>query len=410
MKYQGKVEGIDFFANGILHLNGKCCFIKNALPGEEIRYEIGEEKKRYAFGETAEILFPSFHRLVPPCSSYGECGGCDFQHMHYDLEIKAKEAHIRRNFKQIVGAEAFELLPIEKPKKIYGYRNHMSFHLSDGKIGFYRQKSHSHIPVSDCDLAEPALKKMIYALKDFPLKEAESVVLRTDNCGNRIAVIYGERERDYSALIEEKDAFGGIVAVSKKGIKEYGAPNLCFDLDGKKFCVPPQGFFQINTEAALMMLRFAKDRLKDVPHKRILDLYCGVGSIGQYLADPGDEVFGIEVVKEAVEAARNNAECNQIKAIYRSGKTEYGVRSFLEDLPRADLVVVDPPRQGLQKDTAAILADYAADHLLYISCDPASLSRDLAVLLEKYRIEWIKPFDLFPRTSHVETIVLMIKK
>ena len=409
MKY-GKAESLDFFGNGIIRADGKCCFIKNALPREEVIYVLEEEKKRFARGRAEEIVLPSPRRRTPPCPVYGSCGGCDFQHVEYALEADAKEKHVFRALKQIAGVADFEFLPLERPRRVYGYRNNVTFHMREGKTCFYRPKTHDHIAVSRCELAENAVNEMVLAVNEMGLTEASSVTLRCDNTGGRAAVIYGDENTDFSEYVRENGAFTGILAVGGKGERRFGDPSLFYSVNGRFFSVLPRSFFQIHTEAAETMLRFCAELLLEKENRSILDLYCGVGSIGISLAAPGDSVFGIEIVPEAAARSAVNAAANGVDGTYRTGKTEHRLKRFLEKIPKADVVILDPPRQGLQKDTAKILADYGAETLLYISCDPASLSRDLIALKETYAVRVVKPFDLFPRTSHVETVVLMSRK
>lgn len=403
MSYFAKIESLDFFGNGICHYEGKCCFIKNALPHEEVYFELTEEKKKYAKGEVTEIYQPSFFRRAPACFHYGECGGCDFQHVAYEKEAEAKEKHVFRMLTQIGGCEDFQFLPLERPEKSYNYRNNVTFHMKEGKTCLYRQKTHDHIMVDHCDLLEPQLNTALRIINSLNLTDATSVVLRCDNQYHLIAVIYGNCKNDFSAILKQYPIFTGIILINEKGKKVFGDENLIFSFDGMKFTVSYQSFFQVNTEAALNMLRYCVTLLILRSHKNILDLYCGVGSIGQYLSG-NKNVYGIEIVKEAVALAKKNMEKNGLKGKYVCGKTEQKLKSLLKEVPQCDLVVLDPPRQGLQKDTAEVVANYGADTILYISCDPASLSRDLKVLQKNYKLISAKPFDLFPRTAHIETV------
>ena len=407
MDQYGKVESLDFFGNGILHQEGKCCFIKNALPKEEIHYRLSEEKKRYAKGVSTEICLASPYRQKPFCACYGQCGGCDFQHVDYRLEVAAKENHVLRSLKQIGGMDDFEFLPLAEGEQIYGYRNHATFQMKEGRTCFYQAQSHRHVSVEQCGLLEPVLNEALFVINGLALKEADTVALRCDNTGHLVAVIYGNIKRDLADVLEKHEIFTGIVTVWEKGTRVYGDEYLYYDFDGRRLKVSFRSFFQVNTEAALSMLRYCRTLTESCTHRRILDLYCGVGSIGLYLASPEDRLYGIEIVKDAVILAGENAKNNGIKAKYLAGKTEQQLRSFLKQIPQADFVILDPPRQGLQKNTPEILLEYAAETILYISCDPASLSRDLKALSEKYKLISAKPFDLFPRTSHVETVVLL---
>lgn len=407
MSYFGKTESLDFFGNGILHMDGKCCFIKNALPTEEIRFELTEEKRKFAKGYSIEICRRSPHRITPSCPSYGFCGGCDFQHVEYSQERIAKENHVFRTLKQIGGIRDLPFLSLETPEKIYGYRNNATFHMKDGKTCFYRENTHEHIEITHCDLLEPKLNEALCQINAMSLKDATSVVLRCDNTGHLIAVIYGTKIKDFSTFVGENKLFSGMIIVNEQGTRVFGDEKLCFDLDGLRFHATFRSFFQIHTEAALNMLRYCRILLEGEHCENLLDLYCGVGSIGQYLASANTRVYGIEVVKDAVKIARENAKNNGIEGKYIIGKTEDHLRNLLKKIPKADTVILDPPRQGLQKNTAGILNAYGAKRILYISCDPASLSRDLKELSSNYRVISTKPFDLFPRTAHVETVVML---
>lgn len=405
----GKVESLDFFGNGIIHLDGKCCFIKNALPTEEIKFELVEEKKKFAKGFSTEICRKSPHRVAPACICYGNCGGCDFQHVDYTLEAAAKENHVLRNFNQIAKINDFHFLPLEKPEKIYNYRNNVTFHMKNGKACFYRENTHDHIEVKHCDLLEPQLNNALSKINEMNLRDATSLILRCDNTGHLIAVIFGTKIKDFSSFVGENKIFTGIVTVNEQGTKVFGDEYLYFRLDDLKFKVSYRSFFQIHTNAALNMLRYCAMILKG-EHQNILDLYCGVGSIGQFLAGSKTNLYGIEIVKDAVDLAKENAKTNSIEAKYIAGKTEDRLKNLLKKIPYCDTIILDPPRQGLQKSAAPIITDYGAETILYISCDPASLCRDLKVLTEKYEVISVKPFDMFPRTAHVETVCLLRKK
>ncbi len=407
MTYYGKIESLDFFGNGILHKDGKCCFIKNALPFEEIMYALTEDKKSYARGETVEILSPSLQRLKPPCPYYGDCGGCDFQHIDYPGEAAAKEQHVARMLAKIGGCTDLELLPFVGAQRIFAYRNQVTFHMKEGQTCFYRQTTHDYVTVNRCELLEDPLNRAVAEINAMGLTEATSVSLRGDNTGHVFAVVNGGSQEKVKELLSFSEVITGVAAVSEKGTAVYGDDTLLFDLDGIKLKTSCKSFFQVNTEMAKIMLRFIKELMGDTKQGVLLDLYCGVGSIGLYLANGFQKVYGIEIVKDAAVLAGENAAANGIEAEYISGKTENRLKSLLEKVPRADVVLLDPPRQGLQKDVAKTVAAYGAKKILYISCDPASLSRDLKELTKSYRVISAKPFDLFPRTAHVECVVLM---
>ena len=406
MAHFGKIESLDFFGNGILHHDGKCCFIKNALPFEEIMYELTEERKSYARGETVELLAPSLQRLKPPCPYYGACGGCDFQHIGYPGEAIAKQNHVRRLLTK-VGGEGMTFFHLEPPRKIFGYRNHVNFHMKDGVTCFYREMSHDYVDISRCDLLEGSLNQAVAEVNHLKLTGATSLSLRTDNTGHVFAAITGDCQDKSGLMTDLSGVISGVAVIDETGTKLYGNENLCYDLDGVKLTTSFRSFFQVNTEMAAIMLRYCKELLVGVSGGVLLDLYCGVGSIGLYLAPLFEKVYGIEIVKDAAQLATENAVANNVDAEYITGKTENRLKDLLKNVPQADTVILDPPRQGLQKNVAKTIAAYGAKNILYISCDPSSLCRDLTELTKTYKVVSAKPFDLFPRTAHVETVVLM---
>jgi 23S rRNA (uracil1939-C5)-methyltransferase len=407
MAYFGKVERLDFFGNGILHHHGKCCFVKNALPFEEVRYELTDEKKNYARGETVELLSPSLQRLKPPCPYYGTCGGCDFQHVVYEEEAAAKESHVKRQLEKIGGCKDFAFMPLQGAQSRYSYRNHVTFHMKEGQTCFYREATHDFVAIKHCDLLDDDLNLVVSEMHDFDLSKATSISLRKDNTGHVFAAVNGEEEDKVKNLLNLSDIITGAVAINEKRTTVFGDDTLLFDLDGIMLKTSFRSFFQVNTEMTKIMLRYCKDLLAGVEKGVLLDLYSGVGSIGLYLGSCFQKVFGIEIVNDAVHLAEDNAAANGIEAEYVVGKAESRLNDLLKQVPKADVVILDPPRQGLQKNVAKTIAAYGAKHILYISCDPASLSRDLKELNKVYRVVFVKPFDLFPRTAHVETVVLM---
>ena len=379
------VESLDFFGNGIIHdVEGKCIFVKNALPGEEVSdssLAITESKKRYSRAVISEVLQPSPHRIDVDCEYFSQCGGCQFRHCDYETEIKAKETHLRRLLGKTIGEEDvfrvfFGVVPAFSRNN---YRNHAVFHMHGGKACFYRENSHDYISIRQCPLLHSELNSLLKTTNNIDNKKVKELDLRCDNTGHLV-----------SAADDNADKL------------------LTYDICGVQLNVPANGFFQVNTEMAEVMLSYVKALTDEIDCRRLLDLYCGVGTIGIISGKGRDiSVTGIEVVPSAVEQAQRNAQQNGIKAQYYQGKTEDELKKLLNKLLPQDMVIIDPPRQGLQNSTAKILSDYAADHLIYVSCDPATLCRDLKTLLKIYKIKSVKAFDLFPGTSHVETVVLM---
>lgn len=405
MNYFGKTESLDFFGNGIVHINGKCYFVKNALPGEEVGFSVHTEKKKYGMGYAEEITVSSPHRRKPSCPYYEACGGCQFLHCSYEQEAKAKENHVRRMLREFLNECDYVFHPAEQT---YGYRNHAIFHMKEGKTCFYRQKSHDHIAISQCDLLSPELNRILNTINNLSFLHSVSAELRMDNTGHTLVVLSGEDKLEAQKLFES-GVTDGVVFRSPREIVTFGSDILLYNLDGIKLNCSYQSFFQVNTEMALLMLRDLKTVLHGNKEQNVLDLYCGVGTLGLYLCGDCGGLFGIEIVEQAAETAKINALENGIEGRYFAGKTEDRLSDMLKQVPQAHLVIIDPPRQGLMKDTADILNAYNAERLLYISCDPSALARDLKTITKRYRPVFCRSYDLFPRTGTVETVCLLSK-
>ena len=399
---QAIIESLDIFGQGIARDEGKCVFVRGALPGEQISYQIDEEKSKYDRGHAVNILRHSLQRLEPVCAHFGRCGGCRFQHIDYAGECAAKEAHVRRCL-SLAGVANERMRALEPAPAVLHYRNKASFHGENGKIGFYGENSHDFIGVGCCHLLKDALNRVAACLSVTGCAEAETVVLRANGFGQVVMRVKGALSNSgelAARLMSLSDDLIGVVCDDAI----YGESSLKIDFGHLSLSFSPDSFCQINRLAATDLLNYAREIV--TPGGTALDLYCGVGTVSLFLADRFDEIYGLDVVPDAIRDAEANARANAVPAHFFAGKAEEKLSEMLARAPRAQTVIVDPPRQGLARSVARTLNDYGADQFLYISCDAATLSRDLK-LLSNYRVTVAKPFDLFPRTAHVETVVLM---
>ncbi|MEG1822658.1 MAG: class I SAM-dependent RNA methyltransferase [Clostridiales bacterium] len=401
---KGTVESLDFFGQGIIKEDGKCIFVKNALPGEVVSYELLKNNKKFAKGETTEIEKSSAQRIDAPCPHYGVCGGCQFQHVSYEEEVKAKEDHVKNVLRRIGGFKDIPFLPMDKNTKQFAYRNKVVWHLEKGKTGFFKENSKSFLPISSCLLLEDALNEATAVIDTLDLKGIETLAMRSNEKGEIAMVIQGKIAKDEIVKIEKSCPNIHSIYVDNY---IHGNKDFSISLGKIPFELSPKSFFQVNRQTAADMLDFAKEALGNDKKDVLLDLYCGVGAVGIYLADNFKNLYGIESFKEAVGYAEKNAKAQGVKAQFMAGKIENTLTEMLENINKADVVVVDPPRSGLDKKVAKTIKDYGSNEILYISCDPGTMSRDLYVLSDKYTIKTIKPFNLFPRTAHVECVVLM---
>ncbi len=406
---RGVVESLDLFGQGIIKDAGKCIFVENALPGEDVSYQITKERKNYSQGIAVKIHDVSSDRVEPPCPYYWQCGGCCFQHSAYELEATAKENHLTNALRRLGGLDIDGVFHhIDRRSKSYNYRNKVTWHIHNNEIGFYRRNTRDFLPIKKCLLLEAPLQNATDALRDNDLRGIKEVSLRCNEAGKIIMSIQGDK-RAVRRLAQEI-TLPDLVGIST-GEAIYGAKYLEMSLGKNKYLLPAGGFFQVNTAAANRLLEQAHMLLVYLlsggNRGMLLDLYCGVGAVGLYMGDLFAAVRGIESCDESVLAAKENAAINNVDAKFLTAKTENALSEAVNNWGQPQVVIVDPPRNGLHKNTVYTLLELSPPYILYISCDPSTLSRDLNLFSKEYALLHIQPFDLFPRTGHVETVVLM---
>lgn len=371
---QVTIEKLDHYGRGITKINNKICFVENALTKEIVDIKIVKETKKYFLATTTKIIKPSKDRIIPNCPHYQECGGCHLDHMSFSLENAWKEEKIKEIMTK------FAKLPPTKIKTIvsdnpYHYRNKITLHQQDQKIGLYQKNTHKIISIKSCYLIDTKLNERIKNIK--PSKEPE-IILRLGNKTNDI-------------LISTTD---------KKAIFSY--------IKDKKYQVSSQSFFQVNATITEKLYDEIKEIIQKKKSKNILDLYCGTGTIGIYISDMVDNVLGIESCKEAIEDAKRNKKINNAtNCNYKLGKVE-NLTKEITDL--YDTAIIDPPRSGLDKKVIEKLLEIKPKTLIYVSCDPITLARDLNLLKDAYETSSIRPYNMFPRTYHVECVSVLCRK
>lgn len=429
---QGIVTGLDLFGQGIIKDEGKCVFVENALTGEKVFYKIVKDNKKYAKAVAVDIAEPVPGRIDPPCPYYGVCGGCCWQHSDYQTEAEAKEGHVLNQLRRIGGLNDEDVFQaMDRDGEIFHYRNKVTWQVSQGRLGFYRKNSRDFLVIEKCLLLEEPLEKASSMLRELDLRNVTSVSLRCNSQGDISCLVQGEvSQGQIEALCQ---ALPGLVTLEANG-KIYGNGHLLMSLGEKTYRLAPGSFFQVNTAAAVEMLDYAAQllvrELGEEKRGTLLDLYCGVGSIGIYLAGLFHRVVGVEAFAAAAADAAYNGEVNGVKGEFLCLKTEEAKDKLIkagfladsgakgEDEPGSKVaaavgsprvVVVDPPRSGVTPEAVALIESLAPDYILYISCDPGTLSRDIRRLTSSYTPKSVKPFNLFPRTASVETVTLMLK-
>ena len=395
-----KIEKLDNFGRGITYIDNKICFVKNALPGEKVEIEIVTEKSKYLEAIVNKYISKSLLRIVPKCPYYDECGGCNLDHISLEEEDKFKVRKVNDLLKKYanssIKAESI------KSNGTYKYRNKIVLH-SDGRvIGLYKGNSNDIIPIDRCLLVNDRINDIITLIRN--INNIKSIEIRTSNDEKEALLnIKGNIDDDsIKSLLNEVD----VLVVNDKVLSKKSS--IITSIGNKKYYLSNKSFFQINKETTKDLYDEVLNIIKDIKPNKVLDLYCGTGSIGIYIADHVKEIIGVEYCKEAFEDACKNKELNNLKNIsFINSKVENEISKFKDNF---DLIIVDPPRSGLDKKTKNYLKLLDSKIIIYVSCDPVTLMRDIKDLYNSYELKSIELFNMFPRTYHVECVCLLYKR
>lgn len=458
------IESIGFEGKAIARREGIVHFVDGGVPGDTVRAEIRKKKKKHVEARVAEILEPSPLRVQPLCTYFGDCGGCKWQHLAYEEQVRSKNQHVRDAFERL-GKVPYGLMEPTLPcENSYWYRNKMEFSfgnsrwLTDAEIasGVEYDRDFAlglHVPgrfdkvldVQQCFLQSDISNHIVNAVR-MAAKERNVVpfetrmhtgflrnlVVRTASATGEIMVILVtsppllDEEHDMVRWLAETftEQFREVTTVvhaisTSKASVAGGEPHvlkgdgaITEELLGVKFRISPFSFFQTNTRQAERLFRTALDYAQIQPDHVVWDLYCGAGSIALCAASSARRVIGIEVVESSVADARANAANNGINNVdfYLEDMQKAAAGDLLSQLPAPDVVIVDPPRAGLHPDVVQKLMDIAAPVIVYVSCNPTTQARDCALLAEMYDVEKIMPVDMFPQTYHIESVARLVKK
>lgn len=394
-----RVERLDHYGRGIIKNNGKIGFIKNALENEDIDYEIIKEHKNYFEGITKSISNISNNRVDSPCKYYLKCGGCNLLHMSDDLKIKFKQEKVEN---------VLECLNIKVNDLVYGnnynYRNKVVLHVSNGRLGLYKDKSNDLIEINNCLLLNKRINEIIEPLKKYVTeeKQVEKITIKIGNITNDVMIILEGKINQYYQLLDMCD----VLIINDKVITDK--ENIISYIGDKKYYVSRNSFFQVNYDISTKIYEKVREYIKQMNSKNILDLYCGVGTIGIYVADLVDSVLGIELVSDAIKDANENMKLNNVNNVsFKLGKVEDLIESIKD---KYDTVIVDPPRSGLDKKVAETLMELKPKNIIYVSCDIMTLKRDIEILNSKYKVIEVTPYDMFSNTYHCESITVLERK
>ncbi len=439
-----KIDGMTAEGAGVAHHDGLAVFVQNTAVGDEIEAHIIKAKKNYAIGKINKLIRPSKDRIEPDCEVAGRCGGCCFRHINYAAELKIKQQRVEDAFKRI-GHLNVDIDEIEASPITDSYRNKAQYPVgrdtrdNSPLIGFYAFNSHRIVPFKECKLQSPVFKDILDIFENWMEENNVSVydelketgllrhlyIRRAYFTGEVMVcvVINGDNIPFCNALLDElKAGIPGFktLVINKNRAKTnvilgpeckvvFGDGYIHDNLLGCKFRISPLSFYQVNSVQCenlyFKAMEFAGLTGKEV----VLDLYCGTGTIGLTMARSAGKLIGVEIVPQAVEDAKLNAKENGItNAEFYCGDAAVIVENFKIS---PDVIIVDPPRKGLDEKLIHTIDNMAPRRIVYISCDPATLARDCASFNKLgWNIERVSPFDMFPRTAHVETVVLMTQR
>jgi 23S rRNA (uracil1939-C5)-methyltransferase len=408
------IDSMAHGGEGIGRHQGKAIFVPYTIPGERVRVEVIEEKERWARARLIEVLEASPDRVEPPCPYFGpgKCGGCQWQHIRYERQAEFKQSIVAdqlRRLGRLADPPVADIVvmadPVDDSRFLdYGYRNYVQFALdAEGRLSFRRTASHDLIAVDRCLLLAERLDDLHAAL-DLAEPALTGVSLRAGlNTGD--ALILFETAGD-EALELELDLPAACVLKTPAGLRPLiGEPFIMEEVNGRSYRVSAESFFQVNTTAAAALADIVAAYADPQPGDVLLDAYCGAGLFALALADEAAEVIGIEASPAACEDFAFNAG-DLLNVSLHEGPVEEVLPALLAAGQRADLVVLDPPRAGAGPAVLRDLAALGPRRMVYISCDPASLARDVEHLhAAGYRILEVQPVDVFPQTFHVECVV-----
>ncbi|NUR91740.1 MAG: class I SAM-dependent RNA methyltransferase [Nonomuraea sp.] len=393
--------------------DGRVVFVRHALPGERVVAEVTEETTRFLRADAVEILEPSPDRVVPPCpyAGPGRCGGCDWQHATLEAQRGLKAAVVAEQLQRLAGLTR-DVVVEEVPgvKDGLGWRTRVQFAATPGgRLGFRKHRSHDVEEVDACLIAHPEVESVGAEAADW--RGAAGVEVIASSVGDRAVVVRPRPRR--SVAVPELEATASILLESGRGRTEprRGSGMLREQVGDREFRVSGSGFWQVHPGAAETLLDAVLTYATPEPGEWALDLYCGVGLFAAGLAEAvGSDgaVFGLESEASAVRDARANLR-DLPQARVERGRVEEALDRF--QIERADVVVVDPPRSGLGRDVVERIAGLEPSRIVYVSCDPATLARDLAWFADlRYPLEDLRAFDCFPMTHHVECVALLVRR
>ncbi len=453
------IEIIDVAAEGnsIARVDDMVVFIPFGAPGDIAQVKIDRKKKNYAEGHIENLTHPSAIRVEPRCEHFTICGGCRWQHLPYEFQLKCKQKQVEDSLQRIAKIPYPALMPILGSENIWEYRNKMEYTFSNKKwLTFDQLRSGMEFPerraagfhisgafdkvldINKCHLQEDLGNQLRLFIKHYGMEHGYSfydlreqhgflrtLMIRISSIGEIMAVmVFGEDNQEYisnlmNAVAEKFPQITSLLYVINTKLNDTISDQTIHVFKGKeyieesmeelRFRVGPKSFYQTNSKQAYKLYSVARDFAQLTGDELVYDLYTGTGTIACFIANNARHVIGIEYVPEAIEDAKVNAGINRLDntEFYAGDMKNVLTPDFIEVHGRPDVMIVDPPRAGMHEDVVKVILASAPKRIVYVSCNPATQARDLALLHEKYEIEAVQPVDMFPHTQHVENVVAL---
>ncbi len=428
---------------GVAKVDGYPLFIAGGLPGEKGKIKVTKVGKGYGFGRLIELYEQSPYRVDPACSIYKECGGCQLQHLSYEGQLQAKEKQVREVMNRIGKLDQVKVHPVLGMEEPWQYRNKSQVPVGEqegGLIGgFYQQRTHKIIDMKTCLIQQQKNDEVVGLIKEicsrFGVRAYDEarhkgmlrhimvrhglvtgevmvvLVTRTNDLPHKKELVaeIAERVAGVKSIIQNVNSKKTNVIMGEATHVLWGAEVIYDYIGDIKFAISARSFYQVNPEQTKVLYGKALEYAELTGQETVIDAYCGIGTISLFLAKKAKKVYGVEIVPEAIEDAKRNAELNGIEnAEFAVGEAETVIPGWYKDGITADVLVVDPPRKGCDEALLQTIIEMKPKKVVYVSCNPATLARDLRILEDGgYQTVEIQPVDMFPQTTHVETVALL---
>ncbi|MGO4889737.1 23S rRNA (uracil(1939)-C(5))-methyltransferase RlmD [Anaerobacillus sp. MEB173] len=433
-------EDLSHDGAGVAKINGYTLFVPKGLPGEKAKVKVIKVKKGFGIGRLIDIIEQSPDRTEPPCSIYHQCGGCQLQHLSYEAQLKQKQKQVKDVLTRIGGLPHVPVHSVLGMEDAWRYRNKAQVPIGEmegGLVGgFYQERSHRIIDLDDCLIQHDENDRIIQLVKDIAKKygirgydeEKHSgtlrhVVARIGKVTGELMVVFVTRTADLphkekliKEIVQQIPNIKSIVQNinSKKTNVIFGdkttvlwGEEYIYDYIGEiKFAISARSFYQVNPEQTKVLYDQALQYANLTGNETVIDAYCGIGTISLFLAQKAKNVYGVEIVPEAISDAKRNAKLNGIANVeFAVGEAEKVIPWWYAQGIRADVIVVDPPRKGCDEALLETIIKMKPKRVVYVSCNPATLARDLRILEDGgYSTKEVQPVDMFPHTTHVESV------